>query len=49
MSTGRRETGEKSESNEPRTKTEANSEEKIAHNRPRPVMDTNGRMTKYRY
>ena len=39
------ETGAKSESNEPRTKLEANSEEKVVPNRSRPITDTNERMT----
>ena len=39
------ETGAKCESNEPRTKQEANSKEKVVPNRPEPVTDTNERMT----
>ena len=37
--------GAKSESNEPRTKLEANSEEKVEPNRSRPITDRNERMT----
>ena len=39
------ETGAKSESNEPRTKLEANSKEKVVPNRSRPITDRNERMT----